>query len=183
MPLNVPGIIPVFGCKYGIILCKQCRCSNQSPSLSALIYSRMMLTGFIKQSTQRRPLLEPLAPSKISSRDDFVVLPASMKGSNRASTTIRNPRRALGHDLPKSILSTPLNADSRISCSPVPHIRLPMQPMKDIRMCIPPGRTVRCLHLSGFDHFICIHNLIELHVSTNMNISGAAILLYELLNV
>ena len=31
-----------------------------------------------------------------------------------------------------------------------------MQPMKDIRiMCIPPGHTIRCFHLSGLDHFIC----------------------------
>ena len=155
MPLNIPCVVPMFGCKVIWDHFLRAVQSNQSPSLSAMIYRRTMLTVFIKQSTQSRPHLDPLALSKISSRLDFVAFPESTNGSNRASTTIRNPRSALGHDLTRSIFSTPLNTDSRISCSPVPHIREPMQPMKDIRMCIPPGCTIRCFHLSQFDHFIC----------------------------
>ena len=128
---------------------------SQSPSLSARRNRWMIATGKMRQSTQSRPVRDCLTFSSSSSMVSTVVFPAAIRGSSREQTTMRKPLTAFGQAFPFSMWLTPLKATPSNSSKPLPFIRVPMQPMNDMRVCIPPGLTTKCFQRLGYDHFIC----------------------------
>lgn len=127
---------------------------SQSPSRSARRNRCMMITGVMKQSTHRRPVLETRTTSSSSWTSSTDVFTAMTTGWMIAVRTFFKPLIAFVHAFPFNIFPTPLKATLRISSKPLPFIRVQTQPTEDMRICIPPGRTMRCCHRLGSDHLI-----------------------------
>ena len=138
---------------------RQYMCRSQSPSRSARTNRWAKKVGIMKQSTHIRPVGVLRATSSYSSMFATSVVPANMYCCSKAVVTMRKPRIALGHAFPFNMLLIPLNAAPKISSRPLPFIKWPMAPRKDIKVCIPPGCNTIVCHLSGSHHRIWLATL------------------------
>ena len=157
--MSVASIVPMPSCIKVRQHSLQAVQMEKPITLSLCSKVQMQNDDWLYQTFNPLSVQEACDFSRISSKSSTEFTPEGMNGSNSATATILRPQSAFGQAFPVNICTIPLKAEVRISSSPLLHMNVPMHPMKDISICIPPGRTMRCFHLSGSDHFICIATL------------------------